>query len=113
MAWAGNGRVERFSTRVWIRRNFPVAVKIGAVYVLNGIAAVVALGAVLCVTPFLLEYRTAMKLTEADRLARRQTDHLLEPGIRPAEEAERFLVRTHGLRVLDGPARPRAAHRDW
>src|SRR2546423_1841525 len=32
-------------------------------------AAVVALGAVLCVTPFLLEYRTAMKLTEADRLA--------------------------------------------
>ncbi len=32
-------------------------------------AAVVALGAVLCVTPFLLEYRTAMTLTEADRLA--------------------------------------------
>jgi hypothetical protein len=32
-------------------------------------AASVALGAVLCVAPFLLEYRAAMKLTEADRLA--------------------------------------------
>src|SRR5207244_13116454 len=29
----------------------------------------VALGSVLCVPPFLLEYRAAMKLTEADRLA--------------------------------------------
>src|SRR6059036_3870538 len=32
-------------------------------------AASVALGAVLCVAPFLLEYRAAMKLSEADRLA--------------------------------------------
>ena len=32
-------------------------------------AASVALGAVLCVAPFLLEYRASMKLTEADRLA--------------------------------------------
>jgi molecular chaperone GrpE (heat shock protein) len=32
-------------------------------------AACVALGAVLCVAPFLLEYRAAVKLTEADRLA--------------------------------------------
>ena len=32
-------------------------------------AASVALGAVLCVAPFLLEYRAAMRLTEADRLA--------------------------------------------
>ena len=32
-------------------------------------AASVALGAVLCVAPFLLEYRAAMKLAEADRLA--------------------------------------------
>jgi molecular chaperone GrpE (heat shock protein) len=32
-------------------------------------AASVALGAVLCVAPFLLEYRAALKLTEADRLA--------------------------------------------
>jgi len=32
-------------------------------------AASVALGAVLCVAPFLLEYRAATKLTEADRLA--------------------------------------------
>ena len=31
-------------------------------------AACVALGALLCVTPFLCEYRAAMKLTEADRL---------------------------------------------
>jgi molecular chaperone GrpE (heat shock protein) len=32
-------------------------------------AASVALGAVLCVAPFLLEYRAAMKLTESDQLA--------------------------------------------
>jgi molecular chaperone GrpE (heat shock protein) len=32
-------------------------------------AASVALGAMLCVAPFLLEYRAAMRLTEADRLA--------------------------------------------
>ena len=32
-------------------------------------AGSVAFGAALCVTPFLLEYRAAMKLTEADRLA--------------------------------------------
>ena len=30
----------------------------------------VALGALLCVTPYLLEYRAAMKLTEADRLTK-------------------------------------------
>ena len=32
-------------------------------------AGCVALGALLCVSPFLLEYRAAMRLTEADRLA--------------------------------------------
>jgi len=32
-------------------------------------SASVSLGAVLCVAPFLLEYRAAMRLTEADRLA--------------------------------------------